>query len=87
MSASSAAAPALLQEPSLAGGKSRRFGGQRGAGSHGRGRAGWSCNHGQERMDPFELSTECLRGLGARGEATAPGQGKNRLADSRRNHS
>lgn len=29
-------------------------------------------------MDPFEQSTECLGGLGARGEATAPGQGKNR---------
>lgn len=43
--------PCSRSPPCLASGKSSRsrFGVQRGAGSHGRGRAGWSCNHGHVR--------------------------------------
>lgn len=43
--------PCSGSPPCLAGGKSgtSRFGVQRGAGSRGRGRASWSCNHGHVR--------------------------------------
>ncbi|KAF2987067.1 hypothetical protein EK904_010505 [Melospiza melodia maxima] len=74
---SSSPAPQAL----LAGGKSGRcrFGEQRGAGCCGWGRAGWSCNHSQDWSGWIPLNRAlCLGGLGARGAATAPGQGKNR---------
>lgn len=71
---SSSPAPQAL----LAGGRSGRcrFGEQRGAGSCGWGRAGWSCDRSQGWSEWIPLNRAlCLGGLGARGAATAPGQG------------